>query len=99
MSRALSPTSNQLTREAILEALPRIAHGDSRVAAAVYRLCVGLVWQGDKWLLDPTVWQRELPYYALTCSLTGREFGTSLLSSFPADFLPVALEMAEALYH
>lgn len=86
------------TQAAILENLRFVAHSDPDTAANVYRSVVGLHRAEDRWALNEERWHRDISYNAFDLSLTGPNAHVSLLSSFPEAFLPVALEMAEAIH-
>jgi hypothetical protein len=92
------PHATWLTQIAILENLRLVAHTDPKAAADVYRAVVGLYATDDRWTLDEKLWGRDISHNAFDLSLTGPNVNLSLLSSFPEDFLPVAMEMAEAIH-
>ena len=92
------PHATWLTQIAILENLRLVAHTNPKAAADVYRAVVGLHARDDRWALDERLWGRDISHNALDLSLTGPNVNLSLLSSFPEDFLPVAVEMAEAIH-
>ena len=93
------PKTSRFSRGAILRVLPAHASIDPPRAAAIYKSTIGLVTRDSRPVLDSSVWNQVFEYDALDRSLTGPGGVPSLVSRFPAAFLPIAVELDEALHH
>lgn len=87
------------TRSYVLERLTYLAPVNAARTVAIYRQAVGLTQtNGQHRLVSP--WQRGVfDHHAIEWSLAGDGERRGLLKEHPRAFLPVALELAEALWH
>jgi hypothetical protein len=94
------PKASRFSRSAVLSVLPALASIEPQRAAVIYKSAIGLVTRDGRSALDSEIWNQNFEYDALDRSLTGPGGGVpSLLSRFPAAFLPIAVELDEALHH
>lgn len=87
----------QRTREAILEVLIFIAPVDFERTAKLYRTAIGLSEREGVWTIDPAVWHGLMAEHAFGWCLGSHGQKPGLLERYPLEFLPVALQAAEAL--
>jgi hypothetical protein len=93
------PYSSWRTRSYVLERLVYLAPVNLYRTAAVYRQAVGLI-QEDGHHKLASAWQGPVfDHHAIEWSLAGEGERRGLLKEHPVTFLPVALELAEALWH
>ncbi len=87
------------TRSYVLERLIYLAPVNADRTVAIYRQAVGLVkTNGQHKLISP--WQGgTFDHHAINWSLAGEDGRRGLLREHPHAFLPVALELAEALWY
>lgn len=86
------------TRSCVLERLAHLATVDEARSATVYRQAVGLSMKDGHPVIDIKLWGGVMDHQAIEWSLAGESGRRSLLKEYPATFLPVALDLAEALW-
>jgi hypothetical protein len=92
------PRASWRTREYLLDHLIYLAHVDPTRTAAIYRSAVGLKIENNAPVLDASYWQIGLmDHHAIEWSLAGENQHRSLLHEYPTAFLPVSIDLAEAL--
>lgn len=99
LEREAVEATMESTQGDLLRVLGRVAHHDPPRAARVYRNTVGLRTTAQDVRFDQRKWKGEIQSAALELSLTGPHGTGGLTRAFPEAFLPVTLDMAEALYH
>jgi hypothetical protein len=92
------PQSGWRTRSFLLEKLIYLAGVDADRAAMIYRQAVGLTSQDGRPVIDGSFWSGVMDHQALEWSLAGKDGKRSLLKEYPVAFLPVAVDLAEALW-
>lgn len=93
------PVSNWRTRSFLMEQLIFLAEVDAGRTAAIYRQAVGLTRSNGVYTLKEP-WQGAVfDHHVIEWSLAGEGERRGLLKEHPEAFLPVALELAEALWH
>ncbi len=85
------------TRVAILEVLVCLVKVAPQRAAQLYQQAVGLTSADGKPVVDDRTWGALMDHQAIEWSLAGGDGRRGLLGENPAVFLPVALDLAEAL--
>jgi hypothetical protein len=90
--------ANWRTRLFLFEKLIYLCGLDPGRAATFYKRAAGLVTQNGRPEVDVTIWSGSMAHQAIDCSLGGKHRARSLLKEFPATFLPVALDLFEALW-
>ena len=86
------------TRSFVLEKLIHLARVDAPRTAMIYRQAVGLTHQNGRPVLDASLWSGTMDHQAIEWSLAGEDGRHSLLKDHPTAFLPVAVDLAEALW-
>ena len=81
------------------EGLFDLAALDAAETASIYRQIVGLSSREGQPIIDPSTWSGIMSQNAIEWSLGGEQGRRSLLSEHPIFFLPVAVDLAEALWH
>ncbi len=87
------------TRSSVLEVLIHLVPVNAERAAAVYRSAVGLLESSGRHILAAPLRGGIIDHQVIEWSLAGEGGRHSLLKERPKAFLPVALELAEALWH
>lgn len=91
---------NWRTGPFILDYLINLAAISAERAASIYRRVVGLSHDGGQTALDKARWANPMMgHHAFDRSLTGEAGRPGLLARYPAEFMPLAIELAEGLYH
>lgn len=91
--------SSWRTRSSVLERLIYLAPVNARRAAVIYRKAVGLSESKGRNVLAAPLRGGVIDHQAIEWSLAGEDGRRGLLKEHPEAFLPVALELAEALWH
>ena len=92
------PRASWRTREYLLDRLIYLADANPIRTAAIYRNAVGLKIENNAPVLDTLHWQTDLMgHHAIEWSLAGDDQHRSLLHEYPTAFLPVSIDLAEAL--
>jgi len=84
-------------RWTILEKIVRLARHDPKRAAGLYRKSLLLVGEDSRPSIDHDSWNSIVKTVAIDWVLDGANNKISVLREYPIDFMPVALELAEAL--
>jgi len=82
----------------LLDYLPALASVDAERSAAIYRRVVGMTKVDGRCTIDVSAWGGVMDHHAIEWSLAGDDGRRSLLAEHPVQFLPVALDLAEALW-
>jgi hypothetical protein len=86
------------TRQFVLDKLIHLAKTDANRTALIYRQAVGLEQRCGRPFIDEARWTGIMDHQAIEWSLAGEDGRRSLLREYPVTFLPVALDLAEALW-
>jgi hypothetical protein len=92
------PQASWRTRAFLMEQLIYLAPVDEARTARLYRTVVGLHDVNGRFRLDASSWNAVQNHHAVQWSLAGEDNHRSLIKEYPSEFLPVALELAEALW-
>jgi hypothetical protein len=87
------------TRSQVLELLTHLASVDADRAAAIYRSAVGLSEVNGQHILSGLPRGAVMDHQMIEWSLAGEGGRRSLLKEHPENFLPVAVDLVEALWH
>jgi len=87
------------TRAATFEQLVLLAAGSPVRGAEIYRKAVGLSERNGRFTLARPLTIGVIDHQAIEWSLAGEGGRRGLLKEHPVEFMPVALELAEALWH
>jgi hypothetical protein len=90
--------SSWRTRSQVLERLIYLAPVNPERVALIYRNAVGLTLLSGQHKIN-LPWPGVFDHHAIEWSLAGADGRRGLLKEYPLSFLPVALELAEALWH
>ena len=90
--------SSWRTRLFVLDKLIHLAKTDANRTALAYRHAVGLEQRYGHPYIDAGRWVGTMDHQAIEWSLAGENGRRSLLKEYPVTFLPVALDLTEALW-
>ncbi|HEY5743009.1 MAG TPA: ATP-binding protein [Terrimicrobiaceae bacterium] len=90
--------SSWRTRSFLLAELIHLAPVDASRTAMIYRQAVGLTQHDGRPVIDESLWRGIMDHQAIEWSLAGENGRRSLLKEYPTAFLPVAVDLAEALW-
>ena len=89
---------SRLTRLNVLGRLVHLASVDAQRSARVYCLAVGLARVNRRPVLETQPWDLLMGHHAIQGSLAGDDTHPGLIREHPVEFMPVAIDLAEALW-
>jgi hypothetical protein len=87
------------TRSQVLEVLANLVPVDPNRVVSVYRRAIGVAKNGEQQVLAAPFVGGVMDHQVIEWSLAGEDNRRGLLKEYPKEFLPVAVDLAEAFWH